>query len=295
MNQHHLEEAVALSKLLYYAKNWDTFFNTIVWARQNINEGMFVYAFTIALIHRPDTREFMIPPIYEIYPHYFFSTEVIHNAQVYKQTFDPIIHDKNYHTIVSNYSGWYLNLHPEQSLSYYMEDVGLNAFYYYYNIYYPSWMRSEEFGWTDSRRGEIFYYIIQQVLAHYYSERLSNGFGEIPRLDWATPIETPFEPSLVYPNGQHFPSRPKFANLPEYSYKYGQKWTTDIYGLGQNFIRDYEYRLNNGIDRGLFVGVSLHFLFIYYNFKFPYPYILYLVYLFLEKNFCILSAFLSWI
>lgn len=257
MNREHLEQAIALFKLFYYAKDWDTLFKTAVWARQNVNQGMFVYAFTVALVHRPDTRHFMLPPIYEVAPHYFFSSEVIHQAEMLKQSYKQASHDKTYHTINSNYSGWYLNLHPEQSMSYYLEDVGINTFYYMYHIYYPSWMNSEEFGWKDCRRGELVYYMMQQLLARFYAERISNDLGEIPFIDWDTPIETPFEPSLVYPNGLQFPSRPKFANLHEYFYNYGQKWTHNVYGYSHNFVQDFERRINDAIDSGVVFTVSL--------------------------------------
>lgn len=256
MHQEHLEQAIALFKLFYYAKDWDTFFNTAVWARQNINQEMFVYAFTVALVHRPDTRNFMLPPIYEVLPHYFFDSATIAEAQILKQQYNPDSHDKTDITIQSNYSGWYLNLHPEQSLSYFMEDVAMNAFYYYYQIYYPSWLSSEEFGWKNSRRGEIVYYVIQQVLARYYGERVSNGMGEIPFIDWDSLFETSFEPSLMYPNGLHFPNRPKFANLHEYFYNYGQKWTNNIYGYSLNMIQDFERRINDAIDSGVIFNVS---------------------------------------
>jgi hypothetical protein len=49
-------------------------YTTAVWARTPINEGMFMYSLSVALIHRPDTYYFSLPPIYEIYPHYFYST-----------------------------------------------------------------------------------------------------------------------------------------------------------------------------------------------------------------------------
>lgn len=256
MHQEHLEQAIALFKLFYYAKDWDTLFKTAVWARQTVNQGMFAYAFTVALVHRDDTRTLMLPPIYEIFPHYFFDSATIAEAQRMKQEYNSVSQDKTDITINSNYSGWYLNLHPEQSLSYFMEDVEINSFYHYYRVFYPTWLSSEEFGWKDSRRGEIFYYVIQQILARYYAERISNGMGEIPFIDWDSPFETPFEPSLRYPNGLQFPSRPKFANLHEYFYNYGQKWTNNIYGYSHNMVQDFERRINDAIDSGVIFDVS---------------------------------------
>lgn len=84
---HKLKQAKALFELLYEAKDYDTFYKTAVWARNNMNEGLFLYSFSVAVIHRPDTYGIILPPIYELYPYYFFNAEVIEKAQQYKQQY----------------------------------------------------------------------------------------------------------------------------------------------------------------------------------------------------------------
>lgn len=86
----HLKQAICLFKLFYYAKDSETFYRTACWARYHLNQGMFLYSFSVALIHRPDTYNMVLPPIYEIYPFYFFNTEVIKKAQYYKQMWNGI-------------------------------------------------------------------------------------------------------------------------------------------------------------------------------------------------------------
>ncbi|KAJ8923020.1 hypothetical protein NQ315_001568 [Exocentrus adspersus] len=249
-NDVHLREAVTLFKLLYYAKDYDTFYKTAVWARNHVNAGMFVYALSVALVHRADTYSMVVPPIYEVLPMAFFNTEVIQEADVFKQKLTYTGEGRK-HVIVSNYSGYYLNLHPEQSLSYYTEDIGLNSFYYYCNVYYPFWMDGEEFKLKNDRRGEQYYYLYQQLLARYYLERLSNGFGEIGTIDWDEPVRTGYYPSLTYPNGLEFPSRPNFAKLSEYFYNYGQSWSfKSKYGYSHRLVKDYERRIRDVIDWG---------------------------------------------
>lgn len=54
LNDDHREQVVALFHLFYYAKDWDTFYRTIVWARFHVNEGMFIYALHAATLHRKD-------------------------------------------------------------------------------------------------------------------------------------------------------------------------------------------------------------------------------------------------
>lgn len=84
LNKEHLNEAVALFHLFYYAKDWETFQKTFEWARYHVNEGQFIYAFTIAIIHRKDTAGIVLPAPYEINPYYFFNSEVVQNAQLFK-------------------------------------------------------------------------------------------------------------------------------------------------------------------------------------------------------------------
>lgn len=245
-------QAEALFRLFYYANNYDTFYRTAAWARQNLNEGLFLYSISVALAYRPDTTNYTIPPIYEIYPYYFFNTEVIQKAYYYKQRYGP-----QEQTIYANYSGYYLNLNSEQSMSYYTEDIGINAIYYYYNIYYPFWLSGEEFDMKNTRRGEQFYFMYQQLLARYYLERLSNGLGEIEDFNWELPFRTGYYPSLRYSNGLEFPSRPNYANLQEYFYNYGQRWSfRSRYGYSYTFVQDYERRIRDAIDRGYIYSVK---------------------------------------
>lgn len=157
--------------------------------------------------------------------------------------------------INANYSGWYLNLNPEQFLSYYYEDVGINAFYYYYNIYYPFWLDGEEFNLKNDRRGEQFYYINQQLLARLYLERLSNGLGEIPNIDYDSPIPVGYYPSLSYPNGLEFPFRPNDVYMRrrvDNDQSYSRLWnSSDVYEM----VRDYERRIRDAIDSGFVFDV----------------------------------------
>jgi len=251
-NDVHLQQAIAFFKVLYYAKDYDMFYKVAVWGRQYVNEGIYLYALSVAIVHRQDTYGIVLPPIYEIYPYYFYSSDVISKVHKYKQIYyGDKVHETHGYTINANYSGYYLNLHPEQSMSYYLEDVGINSFYYYYNIYYPYWLDSKEFGFEHGRRGEQYRYVYQQLVARYYLERLSNDFGEIPFFNWDLPFETGYYPSLRYPNGLEFPTRPNYVNLHEYFYNYGQSWAhKSPYGYSYTKVQDYERRIRDAIDRG---------------------------------------------
>lgn len=86
-NEYQLQQAIALFNVFYYANDYDTFYRTAVYLRNQVNEGIYLYALSVAIVQRPDTNRIVLPPIYEVYPYYFFNSEVINRAQQYKQQY----------------------------------------------------------------------------------------------------------------------------------------------------------------------------------------------------------------
>lgn len=248
LNEDNLLQAEGLFRLFFYARDFKTLYQTAIWTRNNLNEGLFLYSLSVALVHRDDTFTFILPPIYEIYPFYFFNSEDLEKAQRYKQEYNG--GTKTY-TIYANSSRSFLN--KEQSLWYFLEDIGLNSFYYYCNIYYPFWMDGEEFKLKNDRRGEQYYYLYQQLLARYYLERLSNDLGEIEFFNYEQPLKFGYYSSLRYPNGIAFPSRPNYVSLSE-AQNFDNSWMSKrLYTKTQ----EYERRISESIDSGFAFTVSL--------------------------------------
>jgi len=88
------------------------------------------------------------------------------------------------YTAYANFSGLYDVTNPEQIVSYFTEDVGLNAYHAYSQLYNPFWLKSEKYGVPKYNRGENFYYYYQQLLARYYLNRISTYLPEVDRFDW---------------------------------------------------------------------------------------------------------------
>lgn len=261
MDEEHLKQAIVVFKLLYFAKDWTTLRSTIAWVRHHLNERLSIYAISVAIIHRPDIKGIILPPIYEIIPNFFFNDEIIHKASILKQTFDDhtaVSHSQaKEFTIHSNYSGWYLNLHPEQSMSYYLEDIEMNAHYYHLHLWMPFWMDSEEFKLETHSRGEIYLKFVEQLLARWNMERFANGFSEVKEVDFHSPIDVSYTPSLAYANGLSFPSRPPLARLQPCHRNYREKWMTNIYSYSWTFLRDYANRIEDVADGKYALAVSI--------------------------------------
>ncbi|KAG7312331.1 Basic juvenile hormone-suppressible protein 2 [Plutella xylostella] len=215
-----MKEVISAFHLLYYAKDFTTFLKTACWMRLYLNEGMFVYALTVACRHREDCRGIILPPPYEIYPYYFVRADVIQKAYKLKMKrglLDPKLcefygikkTDKDVYVIDENIYDKRVYLNRDDKLRYFTEDIDLNTYYYYFHVDYPFWMRDDIFrnDFTKTRRGEICLYMMQQLLARHYLERLSNGLGEITTLSWNKPIKKGFVPWMALHNGVQLPMR----------------------------------------------------------------------------------------
>ncbi|MCJ0326389.1 hypothetical protein JY784_20095, partial [Clostridioides difficile] len=216
------DEAIALFHLFYYAKDFETFYKTACFARVHLNQGQFLYAFYIAVIQRSDCHGFVVPAPYEVYPKMFMNMEVLQKIYVTKMQDGLInpeaaakygIHKENdYFVYKANYSNAVLYNNEEQRLTYFTEDIGMNAYYYYFHSHLPFWWTSEKYGALKERRGEVYFYFYQQLLARYYFERLTNGLGKIPEFSWYSPIKTGYYP-LMLTKFTPFAQRPDYYNL----------------------------------------------------------------------------------
>jgi len=124
MQSQHNEQMLSLFKMFYFAKDWDTFYHVMVWARFHINPNMFVQALTMGVLHRNDMEGFVLPAIYEVNPFYFFNNVVISKAQ------RAMIHGKSgmkkegsvySYTIPMNYTDYYVVTNHDSKLAYFME------------------------------------------------------------------------------------------------------------------------------------------------------------------------------
>ncbi|XP_037814271.1 arylphorin subunit A4-like [Lucilia sericata] len=307
----HLKQAYGLFEFFYYAKNWEVFQSNVAWARMHCNEGMFIYALTLAVIHRNDFQGLILPSIHEIFPQYFFNNKFIYAAEkfdyqvwskyiMYEKEYKDILykeyanHDNQYYFLTKNWKmwqwwkmmglgeHWYSEDHfmlreniseyyrdpkfleickstniffmpvdytrdieffnKESALSYFTEDVGLNAYWYYLNMDYAFFLDGKTYGLNKDRRGEYWLYNVRQILSRYYMERLSHGFGEIPEFSYFNIIEYGYKPQLVYHNGVGYSYRKNYYEVESYGkFDYYYK------------VMDFFNRLDEIITKGVYV------------------------------------------
>ncbi|XP_045113323.1 hemocyanin A chain-like [Portunus trituberculatus] len=232
-NTRQREEALMLFEVFMQCQTWDEFSRSAIFFRKHMNEGEFVYAIYVAIIHSPLGKGIVLPPLYEVTPHLFTNSEIINKAYTAQMT-------NTQGSFRMNFTGSRRN--PEQQVAYFGEDIGMNVHHVTWHMDFPFW-------WTDSyghhidRKGELFFWVHHQLSARYNSERLSNWMNVVDELSWESIIKDGFAPHTSYKFGGEFPARPDNVRF------------TDVKGVAR--VRDMvitEHRIRDAIARGFIVS-----------------------------------------
>ncbi|XP_075149873.1 arylphorin subunit C223-like [Haematobia irritans] len=134
----------------------------------------------------------------------------------------------------------------ESELSYFTEDVEFNAYWYYFNLDYFPFLKGDHFNMAKDRRGEYFFFNLRGILARYYMERLSHGFGEIPEFSFFSEIEYGYDPQLIHYNGVGFSYRKNYFEYETYgNFDYMYK-AFDFFQRMENIITEGYYTTAEG-------------------------------------------------
>ncbi|KAF7284741.1 hypothetical protein GWI33_021611 [Rhynchophorus ferrugineus] len=172
-------------------RNVDDLLAVAVYARERVNPYLFNYALSVAILHRSDTQDLDIPSIIRLFPDKYVDSKVFEKAReeanvVPEGSRMPIEIPKDFTAS---------DLEEEHKLAYFREDIGLNLHHWHWHLVYP--FEASVSVVNKNRRGELFYYMHQQVMARYNFERLCNGMQRTERLiDWDRPIKEAYFPKL---------------------------------------------------------------------------------------------------
>ncbi|XP_071532774.1 pseudohemocyanin-2-like [Panulirus ornatus] len=193
-----LEQAIMLFEAFMQCMDWHTLVSNAAYFRERMNELQFIYAVFAAAKHSPLGEHLVLPPLYEITPHFYADTRVIMEAYKAKMTATPAL-------IKMGFTGTKRN--PEQKVAYFTEDIGLSTHYVNWHMEYPFWWR-DTYGRHIERKGEVFFWIHHQLTNRFDAERICNHLeiSEPFRVD--KPLKEGFAPQIAYKNGVPFPSRP---------------------------------------------------------------------------------------
>nr|XP_045583384.1 hemocyanin B chain-like [Procambarus clarkii] len=197
-NTRQREEALMLFEVLIHCKTWEGFINNAAYFRERVNEGEFVYALYVAVIHSDLGHGIVLPPLYEVTPHLFTNSEVINKAYSAKMTQTP-------GKFKMDFTGTKKN--KEQRVAYFGEDIGMNIHHVTWHMDFPFWWK-DSYGYHLDRKGELFFWVHHQLTARFDSERLSNWLDVVDEIHWEKVIHEGFAPHTSYKYGGEFPARP---------------------------------------------------------------------------------------
>ncbi|XP_065204196.1 phenoloxidase 2-like [Planococcus citri] len=187
----------------------------IKYAQSKANPSLVNYAVTVALLHRNDAvgENFQVPSHLSSEPGMYFDM-----GKVTEDINDPKLNDvkegevpKRFVNINANFTG--TNLDPEHKVAYFREDIGINLHHRHWHEVYP--FKGHEDIIKKDRRGELFYYMHEQIVARYNFERFSNGLPRAaPYADFREPVIEAYFPKLDQMSTSNvFSSRPANCSL----------------------------------------------------------------------------------
>ncbi|KAK7871345.1 hypothetical protein R5R35_007603 [Gryllus longicercus] len=169
----------------------DDFLTASAICRERVNRFMFMYAMSVAMLHREDTAQMALPPLHTVFPEKYFDGAIFPHAREEANMVDR--EDRIPLEIPMAYTA--TDLDPEHRVAYFREDVGVNLHHWQWHLVYPH--TGPESIVRKDRRGELFYYMHQQMVARYNFERFSNKLARAPRfLNWREPIAEGYFPKL---------------------------------------------------------------------------------------------------
>nr|P80888.2 RecName: Full=Hemocyanin [Palinurus vulgaris] len=197
-NTRQREELAMLFTVLNQCKEWDFLNNNAAFFRERMNEGEFVYALYVSVIHSKLGDGIVLPPLYQITPHMFTNSEVIDKAYSAKMT-----HKEG--TFNMSFTGTQKN--REQRVAYFGQDIGMNIHHVTWHMDFPFWW-DDSYGYHLDRKGELFFWVHHQLTARFDAERFSNWMDPVDELHWDDIIHEGFAPHASYKYGGEFPTRP---------------------------------------------------------------------------------------
>ena len=70
-------------------RTYEDFLSICVYCRDRLNPNLFIYALSVAILHRPDTQNLPLPLLSEIFPDKYMGKEIFTKAREEVNVVDP--------------------------------------------------------------------------------------------------------------------------------------------------------------------------------------------------------------
>ncbi|KAK5638829.1 hypothetical protein RI129_013124 [Pyrocoelia pectoralis] len=187
----HREIAGLLIDIFMGMRNTDELQSMAVYARDRVNPYLFNYCLCVSLLHRTDTQDLDVPTFMQAFPDKFVDGKVL--AKVREEANIVPVGSRMPIEIPIDFTA--SNLEEEHRLAYFREDIGLNLHHWHWHLVYP--FNGPRQIVAKNRRGELFYYMHEQIMARYNFERFCNALKRVTRFnDFRAPIKEAYFPKL---------------------------------------------------------------------------------------------------
>lgn len=142
---------------------------------------------------------------------------------------------------------------PEHRMAYFREDIGINTHHWHWHLVFPLFGPDPSF-FVKDRRGELFYYMHQQVLCRYNADRICNGLHVVEPLDnLRLPIKHGYYPKMTSTSSsRNIPPRQDNVVIQDV------KRDAEFMAMTVNDLESRRLRVLECIDRGSLLDVSNH-------------------------------------
>ncbi|XP_067015103.2 phenoloxidase 2 [Anabrus simplex] len=187
----HRRMAQKLLEVLLGAKSYEDFLSKAVYCRSRINPFLYVYALSVSILHRADTRGVKLPSYPSLFPEKYFAGEVFSQLREEASLVQPA--KRVPVEIPQDFTA--TDADPEHRLAYWREDIGINLHHWHWHLIYP--FSGPVNIVKKDRRGELFFYLHMQLNARYNFERFSNHLSRVKKLhNLREPIKEGYFPKL---------------------------------------------------------------------------------------------------
>ena len=176
------------------------------------------YLSRISFYKHPETKNLVCPPIHEVLPESCFSLEQLRESDVECDSFERKAQKESIPSATILASPQSLNL--ESKLDWWREDIQLSEHHANWHAYYPF---TKKLDTEKVRRGELFAYMHEQMLARYDFERFAVGLPPVkpfgPGVFWDKPLPEGYNIDL-----HRFSARPGHMSIPDRILFHGQPY-----------------------------------------------------------------------
>nr|CCC55875.1 myriapod hemocyanin subunit type 1 [Polydesmus angustus] len=219
-------EAIEVLKRFLTPPTFEEFIKVAETLYPRMNEDLFFYCFSVAIVNRPDAQGVRVPRVQDVYPDKFFEHYLLVSIKDKIMTGhkNPVVNDT--HDFHNHYD-------PYRRVDYFTEDMGMNSHHYHWHVTHPLFLPDVIEGVHKDRIGELFYWMHRQMVARFDSELLSNHLPRVSAFEhWDEPIHTGYAPHLtIHRTGYRYLYRPDgliLQDLPELTKSQMQQWKLRI-------------------------------------------------------------------